>query len=126
MLNKTLLASSLAASLAFGAALVPTAATAQASIWISTAPPPPRQEVVPAPRRGYTWVNGYWNWNGRRHVWHPGVWVKERRGYAYSQPAWVEHDGRWEFRRGAWARGDADHDGVPNGADRRPNDPNRR
>ena len=126
MLNKTLLASSLAASLAFGGAIVPTAAHAQAAIYIRTAPPAPRHEVIPAPRRGYVWVNGYWNWNGHRHVWQPGVWVKERRGYLYNQPAWVERDGRWELRRGAWARGDADRDGVPNGADRRPNDPTRR
>jgi len=95
-------------------------------VWIQTAPPAPRYEVVPAPRHGYVWVSGYWGWNGHRHVWHRGGWVKERRGYVYNQPAWVEHDGRWEFRRGAWARGDNDHDGVPNGADRRPNDPTRR
>ena len=126
MLNKTLLASCLAASCAFGAMTLPTAAVAQASVWIQTAPPAPRTEVVPAPRRGYVWVNGYWGWNGHRHVWHQGTWVRERRGYSYAQPAWVERDGRWEFKRGAWARGDADHDGVPNGADRRPNDPTRR
>ncbi len=126
MRNKTtILASCLAASLAFGAATLPTTATAMASVWIQTAPPAPRDEVVPAPRAGYVWSPGYWNWNGHRHVWMKGTWIKERHGYSYNPPAWVEHDGRWEFRRGAWAHGDADHDGVPNGADRRPNDPDR-
>ena len=126
MLNKTILASCLAASFAFGASTLPITATAAPVVYVQTAPPPMRHEVVPAARRGYVWVPGYWNWNGRRHVWQQGVWMKERRGYVYTQPAWAEHDGRWELRRGAWARGDADHDGVPNGADRRPNDPTRR
>ncbi|MDR7271691.1 hypothetical protein J2X20_004359 [Pelomonas saccharophila] len=125
MRKPTLLASCLAASFAFGAATLPSTTLAQTAVWIRTAPPPPRHEVVPAPRRGYVWVSGYWGWNGHRHVWHRGGWVKERHGYSYNQPTWVERDGRWEFRRGAWARGDADHDGVPNGADRRPNNPNR-
>jgi hypothetical protein len=124
MRNNTILATCLAAGLAFGAAALPTTVSAQ-GVWIRTAPPAPRVEVVPAPRAGYVWAPGYWQWNGHRHVWHNGSWMRERRGYVYSAPAWVEHDGRWEFRRGAWARGDADHDGVPNGADRRPNDPNR-
>lgn len=122
----TLIASCLAAGLAFGAATLPSVATAQSTVWIQTAPPPLRQEVVPPPRHGYVWAPGYWEWNGGRHVWHRGAWMRERRGYVYAPPTWVEHDGRWEFRRGAWARGDADHDGVPNGVDRRPNDPNRR
>ncbi len=125
MLNKTILFSCLAASLAFSAATLPTAAAAQANVWVQTAPPALRVEAVPAARRGYVWAPGYWNWNGRRYVWQRGVWMKERRGYSYNQPAWVEHEGRWELRRGAWARGDADRDGVPNGADRRPNDPGR-
>lgn len=126
MRTKIVLSSCLmAAGLAFGGVvIVPTAAMA-ATVWVQTAPPPLREEAVPAPRRGYVWTPGYWAWNGHSHVWHSGVWVKERRGYVYTQPAWVEHDGRWEFRRGAWARGDADHDGVPNGVDRRPNNPNR-
>ena len=114
----------LAAGLSFGGAVIPTAAMA-ATVVIQTAPPAPRVEAVPAPRRGYTWVPGYWDWNGRRHVWHSGTWMKERRGYVYTQPSWVEHDGRWELRRGAWARGDADHDGVPNGADSHPDNPRR-
>ncbi len=126
MLNKTFLATCLAASVAIGTAAVHTTAAAQVSVSIRTAPPAPKYEAVPAPRRGYVWVPGYWNWNGHRHVWQSGVWVKERRGYSYVQPNWVERDGHWELHRGNWARGDADHDGVPNGADHRPNDPHRR
>ena len=120
-----ILASSLLSALTLAAA---PAAYAQIHgvITVREAPPPLRAEVVPAPRRGYVWAPGYWNWQGRRHVWHSGTWVRARPGYVYSSPAWAERDGRWEFHQGRWARGDNDRDGVPNGVDRRPNDPTRR
>jgi hypothetical protein len=107
---------------------------------IRVAPPPPRVEAVPAPRRGYAWVPGYWDWRGRRHVWVSGNWVRERPGYVYSHPTWVQEGDHWRFNRGAWARGgrdrdrdgvpnrmdrDRDGDGVPNNRDRHPNNPNR-
>jgi hypothetical protein len=120
---KTLLAAGLVAA-ALGMMSIPTCA-APVGIMIDVAPPPPRVEVLPAPRRGYAWVPGYWNWVGHRHVWVRGTWVRERRGYVYAEPRWMERDGHWEFRRGEWARGDRDHDGVPNGVDRHPNDPRR-
>ena len=107
-------------------------------VTVDVAPPAPRIERAPGARRGYAWVPGYWNWNGRRHVWVEGQWVRERRGYVYAQPQWVQRDGRWELRRGEWRRGDRDRDGipnrmdrdrdgdgVPNAVDRRPNDPRR-
>lgn len=82
------------------------------------APPPPRVELLPAPRRGYVWTPGYWNWNGRRHYWVGGTWVRHRPGYVYTQPAWVDDGGHWRLNRGAWARGDRDRDGIPNRFDR--------
>lgn len=121
------------------AAYIPMQASAQSfSIVIGNAPPPVRYEFVPPPRRGYIWVPGYWNWNGRRHVWAEGHWERARRGYVYSAPRWEQrHDG-WHLARGHWRRGDRDGDGVPNRADRdrdgdgvrnnrdsRPNDPRR-
>jgi hypothetical protein len=86
-------------------------------------PPPPRYEVVPAPRRGMVWVAGHWEWRGHRHVWVNGYWVRTRPGYHYRQPVWVEHGGRWEWRGGGW---DRDGDGVPNRYDRHPDNPYRR
>jgi hypothetical protein len=118
MLKPTLIAAALAASLA---SFAPVAANAQ-SYTVRVAPPEPRTEVVPAPRRGYVWVPGYWNWNAQRHrhQWVAGTWVRERQGYYYNEPRWVERDGRWVLNRGAWARGqrDRDRDGVPNRMDR--------
>ena len=114
MLKKALLATVMAASL--GAVAVPQASAAD--VFVRVAPPAPRVEVVPEPRRGYVWVPGYWDYRGHRHVWVAGTWVRERRGYAYVGPRWVEHNGGWRMERGRWNRGDRDHDGVPNRVDR--------
>ena len=102
------------------------ALAAPVGIDIRIGPPPPRVEVVPAPRRGYVWVPGYWGWRGNRHYWVGGTWVRERRGYAYAHPGWVQEGDHWRFNRGGWNRGDRDHDGVPNRFDRQPDNPNRR
>lgn len=86
------------------------------------APPPPRYEAVPRARRGQAWVEGHWEWQGRRHVWKQGHWVQARRGHHYRQPQWVQDNGRWQMQGGRW---DRDGDGVPNRHDRRPNNPYR-
>ena len=119
MIRKIMLAAILAGSLST------IATTASAVVYVRVAPPEPRVEVVPEPRRGYAWAAGHWEWQNRRHVWIQGNWVRERRGYRYEQPNWQERDGRWFMTRGTWRRGDADGDGVPNGRDRAPNNPNR-
>lgn len=99
-----------------GALVVPQVAEAQ--VFVQVAPPAPRVERVPAPRRGYVWAPGHWEWRNHRYVWAGGTWVRERRGYRYRAPTWVEHNGRWEQRRGGW---DRDGDGIPNRYDRHPN-----
>jgi len=119
-MTKTLLCAAVLAAV-LGSTSVP----AQAAPYATVAPPPPREEVAPAPRRGWHWVPGYWNWNGRRYVWTNGTWVRERHGWRYAEPRWVERNGRWVLERGRWARGDRDHDGVPNAVDRHPDNPRR-
>jgi len=74
------------------------------SVNLNDAPPPPRVEVMPDPRRGFVWHPGYWNWNGNAYVWIAGVWVKERPGFIWVPPRWVEHNGRWEMDKGRWNR----------------------
>ena len=122
MLKKILVAGLIATSFAS----VPLAAFAR-PIVVTVAPPAPWQEVIPAPRRGFVWAPGHWEWRNRRHVWMGGHWMRARPGYAYRSPRWVQNNGRWEMRQGNWARGrgDRDGDGVPNRMDRRPNNPNR-
>jgi hypothetical protein len=121
MLRKILLASMIAASFAS----VPIASSAR-TIIVREAPPPPRTEAIPAPRRGMEWAPGHWEWRGNRYTWVRGHWMKVRRGQHWQPERWVERDGRWAMEPGRWARGDRDGDGVPNRFDNRPNDPNRR
>ena len=87
------------------------------------APPPPRREATPRPRRGQVWQAGHWEWRGRSHQWVPGFWVKARPGYQYRQPQWSENNGHWKMQRGGW---DRDGDGVPNRHDQQPDNPYRR
>ncbi len=133
------------------AALLASSATvfslpASAEIYVNIAPPAARYEVVPAPRVGYVWVPGYWDWRGNKHIWARGHWERERHGFYYHPHRWVERDGRWALEKGRWdrerfvesRRGDRDRDGVPNRVDRdrdgdgvpnrldrRPDNPNR-
>lgn len=119
-MKKFVLAAGAAAILAAGLVAVPS--VAQAQVYVQVAPPPPRAERVPPPRRGMVWQPGHWEWRGNRHVWIGGQYLRARPGYAYRAPEWRERDGRWEYNRGRW---DRDGDGVPNRMDRRPNNPNR-
>lgn len=130
-----LFTSAAAALLSLGTLTVPVTAQAQSVVYVQIAPPPPRAERVPPPRRGQIWSPGHYEFRGSRHVWVKGTWVRTRPGYAYRAPEWRERDGRWEYRRGAWDRDgdgvrnrndrDRDGDGVPNRRDDRPNNPNR-
>ncbi len=119
MIKKILFTAMIAASV--GGIATPAAA----AVYIQVAPPERQVEVVPAPRHGYVWAPGYWNWRGNHHVWAKGTWVRERRGYAYHSPNWVERNGRWSMERARWARADRDGDGVPNSMDRHPDNPRR-
>lgn len=96
------------------AALLPEQAVAQVnlSINIGTAPPPLRYEVIPAPRQGYIWAPGYWDWNGHDHVWRNGHWEHARSGYVYRRPEWREDHGKWKLNKGGWKqrKHDAHHD----------------
>ncbi len=119
MIKKVLFVSMIAASV--GGTAIPAAA----AVYVQIGPPAMRVETVPAPRRGYVWAPGYWNWRSNHHVWVAGSWMRERPGYAYHSPKWVQHDGRWSQERAGWSRGDRDGDGVPDRADRQPDNPRR-
>lgn len=100
------------------AVLAPTSASAQVNVNITLgdAPPPLRFESVPAPRAGYIWAPGYWNWDGGRHVWSAGHWERVRRNEVYVRPEWRQEDGRWRFVQGGWKNGHYDkHEGKHKG-----------
>lgn len=87
-------AASLAASVCF----------AHAVIIAPMAPPPPRVEVVPAPRPGYVWDQGRWGWAHGRYVWMPGHWRAMRPGRRWVPGHWVQRGRNWSWIDGRWAR----------------------
>jgi len=121
MIKRKLLLAALAASSIW---IAPLPASAATTFYVDIAPPAPRYEVVPAPRAGYVWQPGVYEWNNGRHVWRKGYWVKEHHGQYYHPSRWEQRDGRWYMEKGNWskeryaARGDRDHDGVPNNRDK--------
>ena len=119
-------------------ALGATALPAFSAVYVEVAPPAPREEVIPAPRHGFVWAPGYWEWRNGRHHWVAGHWVRERHGMYWHPGHWVEREGRWSFVEPGWHRErfaygygrgyawrDNDGDGVPNKLDRAPNNPYR-
>lgn len=100
----TIRAALLCTGLAIGAALTPTVASARTYVEVTVAPPPPREEVVPAPRHGYVWAPGYWSWRHHDHVWVAGHWIHHRSGHHWVAEHWEEHNGKWRFMAGHWER----------------------
>ena len=103
MIKKILFAVMIATS---AATVAPPVVARDRVIYVQVAPPAIREEVVPAPRRGYVWAPGYWGWHHRKHVWVNGTWVRARRGHHYRAATWQERNGRWVMQRGYWARGE--------------------
>lgn len=69
---------------------------------VRPAPPAPRVVVAPRPRPNYTWVEGYWRWNGRAYVWREGYWVATRPGRRFVQARWEMRGGDWVFVPSGW------------------------
>jgi hypothetical protein len=100
--NKLLLGAAIA--IAGAGALGSNDALARTVIYADIAPPAVRVEAMPAPRPGYVWVNGYWNWDRGHYVWRHGHWVRARHGYHYVAPRWTRHGHRWRYHDGYWSR----------------------
>ena len=104
-----------AAALALGAAaLMPLPSSAQVglSLVINAAPPAPRYESVPAPRDGYVWAPGFWNYEGNRHVWTAGHWESARQGYQFQRAEWQRDNDGWRLNRGGWQQVDEQRGGY--------------
>lgn len=120
---RKLIAGSLIAA-ALGSVAMPAAAHSEVDFFVGVAPPAPRYEFVPAPRVGWVWAPGYWEWRHHRHVWIAGHWVRAWPGYAYAPSRWVEREGRYYYGPPAWHRyRDSDGDGVPDRYDAAPYNP---
>src|SRR5215831_1427643 len=53
---------------------------ASVDIDVNVGPPAVVQETIPSPREGYTWAQGYWDYDGGHHVWRKGHWERNRSG----------------------------------------------
>jgi hypothetical protein len=66
------------------------------------APPPAREERAPAPRDGYVWASGYWDWNGHAYSWVPGRFIYEHRGAHWIPDRWDQVGAHWQREAGHW------------------------
>lgn len=78
----------------------------ETSIPVPYPPPPARAEVipeVPLAMKEPVWVDGDWQWMGRRWVWHAGKWMVPEPGTAYAPPKTVRlSDGTVGWYPGKW------------------------
>ena len=88
--------------LAAGASAMPAVAASPSEIINRTPPPPERIEAAPAPKKGFAWSPGFWEWRGTGYKWTPGEWIKEKRGHQWQPYRWEEREGRYHFVHGAW------------------------
>ena len=102
----TIKVKALIAALFVGSSAIALPAVSMAGVLIDVdiAPPVARVEVVPAPRIGYVWAPGFWEWRDGAHVWVGGHWVGERRGYRWIPDHWDQVGPRWHHTRGHWER----------------------
>ena len=93
-----------ASMLVAGTSALAPVASARVDVGVVIAPPEPRVEVVPAPRPGYVWAPGYYQWNGHRHNWHNGYWVRAQPGRHWVAHNWEQRGDHWYFHGGHWDR----------------------
>src|SRR5437868_10720485 len=80
-------------------------------------------EATPAPRPGYIWSPGHYEWTGARQVWAPGVWVKDdydREWHAYADGT------RTTYATGPLELRDRDGNVIPTNPEAYPIDSTRR
>jgi hypothetical protein len=81
-------------------------------ITVPMSPPAGKVEIVPPKpetMKDPVWIDGQWDWNGRRWVWKDGGWEDQKEhppGSYYAPPATVRlADGTLVYFRGAWKDG---------------------
>ena len=70
-----------------------------------TPPPEPEQVVTPppGPEYAYSWVPGYWTWQGANWVWEKGTWLPRPAPHVqWVSGFWVKRGGHYLWIRGHW------------------------
>jgi hypothetical protein len=80
-------------------------------------------EVYPAPRPGYIWSPGHYEWTGTRQVWMPGVWITD--DYDHQWRAYASN-GRTTYATGPLELRDRDGNVIPTNPEAYPIDSTRR
>lgn len=70
-------------------------------VWPTTAPPAPRQERW-APRAGFVWVRGHYEWRSNGYAWIPGHYERARAGHMWIDGHWEARAGHWVWISGRW------------------------
>ncbi len=75
---------------------------------VPSVPPPGKVEVVtPRPKemKHPVWIDGEWEWSGRRWTWKEHGWVDAPPGQSYARPTTARlPDGRLVYYPGAWKK----------------------
>ncbi len=79
----------------------------------NAAPPAPRAERDGAPRRGFVWVSGAWDWRNGQWVWVAGHYERSRAGKRFRSLRWDQRDGAWVRVEGSWEDAPASPDRAP-------------
>ena len=84
------------------AELVPHPVQRPPGVLVESPPPPAKIEEIPEdPERGCVWVDGQWEWQGRRWEWVPGAWMVPQPDCNYAEPLIVYEAGIL-FYAGTW------------------------
>lgn len=83
--------------------------TGDTPITVPSMPPPGRVEIVPpspATLKNAVWIDGEWEWTGRRWAWKSGRWEELEPGAAWAGPLTVRTpDGSLSHFKGTWKKG---------------------
>lgn len=66
------------------------------------APPPPRDENYGAPRDGYVWARGFFQWKNGAYDWVPGHWERKQAARQWADAKWELRGTVWIFVEGGW------------------------
>lgn len=97
-----------ASFVAVGLLLAPLAANAQQTVVVTNLPPPAIRAETPSPSPGpgFSWVAGFWAWNGTAYNWTAGHWERPpQAGHTWEAPRWEHEGNRYRFQPGRWAGG---------------------
>ena len=57
----------------------------------------------PQPSGEYVWIDGYWDWSGRRYAWQGGHWTRPPCVHAiWVAPRYDRHEQGYRYMAGRW------------------------